>query len=569
MARIVGSSFKPGIPQRQGSQETAMDRALASFVSPQGVYLLAQGIGALGKLPWLSKEGGLDLMEQAVKSRNQEAQKVLQQTKGLEETLKAAGAQKDLLQQRDAVMPYEDDEVPYKEGAIKPVQGNKLRQAILAQGQREGETPAEFKARFEGRIAKRDIPLTGVGPVVGEGETATSGHIPSGEFIPRYRTAADIAQERATRDALEVQVGKPSEDRARTAEDFKAEKMIEAARKAGRSPDDINLGALSEAKVRERLQEALTEVEIGAEDLESLSMNELMDLGVQAQAANRDLRKQTKAFQDVYGQQLDPLLIRQDIEASVNRRQKFNQRLRDEFRRRAAQIQERDATEFVEGRIAKQLAGLSPVEQKAQLRRLARSVKSEEDKKEVLELAARFRPVRSTVADYFTSDDDLRNEFEAELSGLLPKIDPLFEQRKKALEAQTSRDLAEAQDLRGRNPAKVRVAEIQAAAKALDEAGKSADKRAKAGKAAKAKEDKKLADARKEFARLLSIGGADKAAFLIDSAKAISGKGTFKSRYNALAALLQQEKYAQAIEAAAEIKKLEAERAALIPTGTD
>ena len=148
MARIVGGSFKQGAQGgRRQKPETAMDRALASFVSPQGVYLLAQGVGALGKLPWQSKEGGLGLMKQAAQKRNEKAQGVLRQAEALNKDSKAGFTDREVQLQRDAISPYEAEEMADPASTYGNV---KLRQELLAQGQREGESPAEFKARFGG-----------------------------------------------------------------------------------------------------------------------------------------------------------------------------------------------------------------------------------------------------------------------------------------------------------------------------------------------------------------------------------------------------------------------------------
>jgi len=553
MARIVGSTFKPGIPARQPRQETAMDRALASFVSPQGVYLLAQGIGALGKLPWQSKEGGVGLMKQAAARRNEKAQAVLKQAEALHKDIKPGYTDEEVQRQRSSylptdkpVMPYEAEEV---EGVATPVQGHKLRQAILAQGQREGETHAEFKARFEGRTAKRDIPLTGVGPVVGEGESATSGYIPSGKFIPRHRTAAGVQDERRLRTALETDIGKP-EDIAETAQGRRQRHMIEAAREAGRDVDEVDLAIVDEASLQSKLDFAFRDVEVSAEDLESMSNDELMEQAVKAQEANRNLRKQSRSIMDVYGQQLDPYLVQQNIEASVKRRQEFNQRIRRELKRRATTIQAADPVKFIEGRIAKQIAGLDPVEQKAELRRLAKSVKTQEDKDEVLSLAARFKPVRSTVGDYFTSDDDLRTEFEEELNKILPTIDPLFAVRKRQLTADAAYKEAQAEELTGRSANQLAIAMYEADAKSSVEAGKRADKAAAKGRAARDKEDKKLEGMKKSFARAIRFQNT-RVEFLRDADDVLNSKASYRTKYAELHKLTRKAKYKKAFEKSA------------------
>ena len=540
MARIVGSTFKPGIPARQPRQETAMDRALASFVSPQGVYLLAQGIGALGKLPWQSKEGGVGLMKQAAASRNEKAQAVLKQAEALHKDIKPGATAEEVQTQRGKIMPYEDEEMEQR--ATPPIQGHKLRQEILAQGQREGETHAEFKARFEGRTAKRDIPLTGVGPVVGEGESATSGYIPSGKFIPRHRTAADAQDERRLRDTM-VGLGKP-EDIAETAQGRRQRHMIEAAREAGRDVGEVDLAIMDEEELRNKINEAFMDAEVSTEDLESMSNDELMEQAVKAQEANRNLRKSSRAVMDMFGQQADPYLVQQNIEASVKRRQEFNQRIRRELKRRATTIQAADPVKFIEGRIAKQIAGLDPVEQKAELRRLAKSVRTQEDKDEVMSLAARFKPVRSTVGDYFTSDDDLRTEFEEELNKILPTIDPLFAVKKRQMEATAGLHEAQATQVAGENATKIAMEMIRGEAAMAKALGKDADKAASASKAAREKQNKKLEGIKKALASAIKFPDV-RVRLLKDADDIINGSGSFQSKYSKIYGLTK--KYEKAL----------------------
>ena len=111
MARIVGSSFKAPIIQRSGPQETAMDRALASFVSPGGVYLLAQGIGALGKLPFRSKEGGLGLAREAASKRSA-AIAQLKDAELAQKQMKAGQSQQEVRQQRERMAERDPDAMP-------------------------------------------------------------------------------------------------------------------------------------------------------------------------------------------------------------------------------------------------------------------------------------------------------------------------------------------------------------------------------------------------------------------------------------------------------------------------
>ena len=524
MARIVGSTFKPGIPARAGQQETAMDRALASFVSPQGVALLAQGIGALGKLPFQSKDGGLGLMERAARSRNQKAQNVLQQAKALNTEVKSGASDREVQEQRDVIAPYEGEEVAAKPGAVTPVSRNKLNEQLRFQGQREGETPEEFKARFEKR----------------------------GE-----RTAADVQAEDRLRAALEIDTGKPSEDRAGTAQERRMLDMIEAAKEADRNPDDVNLAMMSEEALDNKLQAAFRDSEFDAEELASLSMDDLMGQAVKAQEANRNLRKTSRAIQNVFAQELDPMLVQRNVEASVNRRRDYTQKLRAELKRRAVEIQSESATQYIEGKIAKQLAGLDPVEQKAELRRLAKSVQTQEDKDEVMSLAARFKPVRSTVADYFTSDDALRSEFEEELSGLLPTIDPLADLKKQSLETQIALGQAQAGQIAGSNETKLEVARIGAGAKQAAEAGKAADKRAAKGREARAKERKRLEAMTRGYAQGFKIADS-KVKFMKAANKIINGPGNFQSKYQKIDKLIANDDSRKALDESSALARYQA-----------
>ena len=509
MARIVGGSFKQGAQGRSQKQETAMDRALASFVSPDGVRLLAQGVGALGKLPWQSKEGGLGLMKEAAKKRNAEAQAVLQQAANLNKESKKGFTDAETRTQRDALSPYEGEEMADQ----APTYGNaKLRQALAAEGQREGESPDEFKARFTGMRS---------------------------DGSPVYRSKGDVQDERRLKDALEMDTSRP-EDREVTVSGARMEAMIKQAQESGRDVDDLNLGMISEKELRKSLENKLAfafkDAEASVDDLQALSNEELMDQAVNAQSANRDLRKTTKAIQDMFGQQIDPLAVQQLVEKSVRSRRDYNQRVRGELRRRSSAIQESSPTEFIEGRIAKQLAGLDPVEQRAELRRLAKSVKNQEDKDEVMSLASRFKPVRSNVADYFTSDDDLRTEFEDELGKLLPNIDPLGGLKRQKLEGEVAVLGATASEIGERNSTKLAIALAEGDVTKAAALGKAADKAATRGREAKAKEDKKLEGITRSLARNIKFP-AENAAFQKDAGDIINSRDSYQRKYKRIHAL--------------------------------
>ena len=135
MARVVGSSFKPQQPARgNGNNESIWERQLASFVSPQGAYLLGQGLSALGKArnPFDSG-GGLGLKEQAAKGRNAAVQVLNQAQTDARSSIKTAKTdvgQRELLERRDETT----------ENLAPPFEG-----------QRKGETPDAMKQRFESK----------------------------------------------------------------------------------------------------------------------------------------------------------------------------------------------------------------------------------------------------------------------------------------------------------------------------------------------------------------------------------------------------------------------------------
>ena len=509
MARIVGGSFKQGAQGRSQKQETAMDRALASFVSPDGVRLLAQGVGALGKLPWQSKEGGLGLMKEAAKKRNAEAQAVLQQAANLNKEAKRGFTDREVQLQRDALSPYEDEEMADPTSTY----GNaKMGEMLRAAGQREGETPDAYKVRVTDEN------------VIGQ---------------QTFRSKGDAQEERRLKAALEMDIGKP-EDREVTVTGARMEAMIKQAQESGRDVDDLNLGMISEKELRKSLENKLAfafkDAEASVDDLQALSNEDLMDQAVNAQSANRDLRKTTRAIQDMFGQQVDPLMVQQLVEKSVRSRRDYNQRVRGELRRRSSVIQESSPTEFIEGRIAKQLAGLDPVEQRAELRRLAKSVKNQEDKDEVMSLASRFKPVRSNVADYFTSDDDLRTEFEDELGKLLPNIDPLGGLKRQKLEGEVAVLGATASEIGERNSTKLAIALAEGDVAKAAALGKTADKAATRGREARAKEDSKLAGIARSLARSIKFP-TENAAFQKDAGDILNRSGSYLSKYRALHAL--------------------------------
>lgn len=82
MARVIGSSFRRPF-MVQPKQESSLERNLSQFASPQGVYLLAKGLGALGgvSLPWGQDEGGIEKTKLAASARAKAIQSVQDSTK--------------------------------------------------------------------------------------------------------------------------------------------------------------------------------------------------------------------------------------------------------------------------------------------------------------------------------------------------------------------------------------------------------------------------------------------------------------------------------------------------------
>ena len=95
MARVIGSSFRRPF-MVQPRQESSLERNLAQFASPQGMYLLAKGLGSLGgvSLPWGGSEGGVDKTQLAAAARAKAMQTVQDSTQANREAKRAAQASK-------------------------------------------------------------------------------------------------------------------------------------------------------------------------------------------------------------------------------------------------------------------------------------------------------------------------------------------------------------------------------------------------------------------------------------------------------------------------------------------
>tara|TARA_R110002110_G_scaffold20112_7_gene82110 strand:+ start:371 stop:1945 length:1575 start_codon:yes stop_codon:yes gene_type:complete len=392
MARVVGSSFKPQQPARgNGNNESIWERQLASFVSPQGAYLLGQGLSALGKArnPFDSG-GGLGLKEQAAKGRNAAVQVLNQAQTDARSSIKTAKTdvgQRELLERRDETTENLATNLPRFDG------------------QHEGETPDAMKQRFE---------------------------------------------------------SKPEVDRLSAAE----------LRLLSDSPSKT-----SEENIRKDMEDALKALNSGTEQVENLPMmsdEDLLSFAADSRGYNQRFVDGSRAIFNRFSKQVDPLLIEQQMKTALGSRQNLNKGVLAELNRRAKDAQAAPRADFLQGETeaVQSLANMSPSEQRAAIREMAKNVKTEEDKKSVLGLTRRFEPSRNTIGDLFTSDDELRREFEDEVGGLIPKFDPNADLIRRGLVAQIGRDesttelnLANAGQAAGKNETAIAVARINQQAK--------------------------------------------------------------------------------------------------------
>ena len=434
MARIVGSSFKAPIIQRTGPQETAMDRALASFVSPAGVYLLAQGIGALGKLPFRSKEGGVDMVAEAARKKSA-AINQLRDAQLTKSQLKPGRTQREVVEQRDRMAPRDTDKMP---GTLKtPTQRNFSAEIEAIEGQKKLQMQRATQLEMLLGNMSADDPDRATVADQRRQALGIISELKEAQDKLRPRDEAEKLVDTKVRELSDhMATGISSEIRGATVPEQRILDMVAQAQREGRASTAADAAELSESAIRERMEQELpTPQVIQQEQLENLSIQELQDL---ANRTRKDLKRfgaESRAFQDKFGEQINPLIVQQNIDKSVEARTANREAINRELRKRGREVAQRAPVSFLSER-GQQLAALSPFQQKQELRRMAREVKSEEQAKEVRDLLGRFAPVRETLGDYFRTDDEIATEFEKEVVDLIPKFDPDAGQKRRLREAQ-------------------------------------------------------------------------------------------------------------------------------------
>ena len=519
MARIVGSSFKAPIIQRTGPQETAMDRALASFVSPAGVYLLAQGIGALGKLPFRSKEGGVDMVAEAARKKSA-AVNQLRDAQLTKSQLKPGRTGREVVEQRDRMAPRDTDRMP--DTVQTPTQRAFSAEIEAIEGQKKLQMQratqlemllGNMSADDPDRAAVVDQRRQALG-IISELKEAQD------KLRPKDK-AAKLVDTKVRELSDHMRTGISSETRGATVPEQRMLDMIGQARREGRASTAADVAELSESAIRERIEQELPTPKVIQEaELEDLSIQELQDL---ADRTRKDLKRfgaQSKAFQDKFGEQINPLIVQQNIDKSVEARMSNRTAINNELQKRQRELEQRKPVSFLSAQ-GQKIAGLTPFQQKQELRRMARAVTTTEDAEEVRNLLSRFAPARETIGDYFRSDDDIATEFEKEITDLIPAIDPLaglkrqeLESRIRMQDATTGQRAATAQATRAGIGEKERVAEITAAGKreqkeaenkrkADEKAEKQRNAKSARSKAQHDKEVKRAMQRAKENARMI------------------------------------------------------------------
>ena len=517
MARIVGSSFKAPIIQRTGPQETAMDRALASFVSPAGVYLLAQGIGALGKLPFRSKEGGVDMVAEAARKKSA-AVNQLRDAQLTKSQLKPGRTGREVVEQRDRMAPRDTDAMPRTQTPTQRAFSAEI-EAIEGQKKLQMQRAAQLEmllgnmsADDPDRAAVVDQRRQALGIISELKETQD-------KLRPKDK-AAKLVDTKVRELSDHMRTGVSSETRM-TVPEQRILDMVAQAQREGRASTAADAAELSESAIRERMEQELPTPKVIQEaELEDLSIQELQDL---ADRTRKDLKRfgaQSKAFQDKFGEQINPLIVQQNIDKSVEARMSNRTAINNELQKRQRELEQRKPVSFLSAQ-GQKIAGLTPSQQKQELRRMARAVTTAEDAEEVRNLLSRFAPARETIGDYFRSDDDIATEFEKEITDLIPAIDPLaglkrqeLESRIRMQDATTGQRTATAQATRAGIGEKERVAEITAAGKreqkeaenkrkADEKAEKQRNAKSARSKAEHDKEVKRAMQRAKENARMI------------------------------------------------------------------
>jgi hypothetical protein len=433
MARIVGSSFKDVSGRRSGPQESSMDRALASFVSPQGAYLLAQGIGALGKIPFRSKEGGLGLIDEAAKKKAA-AIKQLKDAQATSAALKPGASQRDVVSQRDRMAPRDTDKMP--DTLQTPTQRAFSAEIEAIEGQK--------KLQLQ-RATQLEMLLGNMSPDDPDRATVVDQRRQALGIISELKEAQDklrpkdkaakVVDTKVRELSDHMRSGVSSETRGGTViEDVMLNKIAQA-RSEGREATKEELSPISEEMIRDKMAEDFTAPEVPEGGLSGLSDRALIEFAAKNRDQNRQFQASSRQFQEKYGEQIDPFIVQQNVERSIQARQRQSKAIRKELEKRRVAASGREAKSFLSER-GQSLMGMTPFQQKQALRRMARAVKTQEDSDEVMNLLGQFKPARETVGDYFRSDDDIATEFEKEVAGLIPSFDPDAAQKRRLREVQ-------------------------------------------------------------------------------------------------------------------------------------
>ena len=360
MARIIGSSFRrPFIVQPR--QESALERNLAQFASPQGVYLAAKGLSALGdvSLPWGSDAGGIDKTRMAAQARAKALQSVQEGTQKFREA-----------REFRPIGPIGKDITTLAQREGKKWDMDPITFLDVPAGERDRLTPGEMEILRANKKTGKDKDK--VREDIG---TPTLGGSADPELLAPVGGLSD-------EDLLARAEGikKRNEEFAGNSREYLSEWI-----KRGQDPDEAML-AIGQQKA----------------DIRDYNIRVAEEIERRLAAGQKESDRITSAPDSEFESGLDPI-----------------------FR-------------------------MSPEEQRAEIRRLAKEAKTEKDTARVRELTRMHQPDVSTFGDLFTSESDRRKEFEEEVEGLIPKIDPLFELRKLKLEtdiegsrAQTAASLAE------------------------------------------------------------------------------------------------------------------------------
>lgn len=503
MARIVGSSFKDVSGRRSGPQESSMDRALASFVSPQGAYLLAQGIGALGKIPFRSKEGGLGLIDEAAKKKAA-AIKQLKDAQATSAALKPGATQADVVSQRDRMAPRDTDDTP--DTLQRPTQRAFSAEIEAIEGQK--------KLQLQ-RAAQLEMLLGNMSPDDPDRAAVSDQRRQALGIVSELKEAqSKLRPKDEAAKAVDTKLGElsgflrsriSSETRGSTVADDVMLRKIAQAKSEGREATKEELSPISEEMIRDKMAEELATPEGIEGTLSTLSDRALIELAAKNRDDNRQFQASSRGFQEKYGEQIDPFLVQQNIERSIQARQRQSKAIRKELEKRRVAASGREAKSFLSER-GQSLMGMTPFQQKQALRRMARAVKTQEDSDEVMNLLGRFAPARETVGDYFRSDDDIATEFEKEVSGLIPSFDPDAAQKRRLREVQIGRGeagIAQAEaateKLLEEKGERERIAKIEAKAKSLKA---KADAQAKRSAKEEKKRNKASAESKAKHASL-------------------------------------------------------------------